>query len=141
MRLGTYYRSELLRRLGVTHAKGRILDVGGFDGYWLSTVEADAAYSLDVDVVRGFPSVTYLRGDGQQLPLRSGAFDTVFALDVIEHVDHEESFVGELMRVLKPGGKLYLTTPHENIRIFPASLTPWANRRWQHHRSGAIPLE
>ncbi len=35
MRLGTYYRSRLFRQLRLNSASGRILDIGGFDGYWV----------------------------------------------------------------------------------------------------------
>lgn len=135
MRLGTYYRAELLRALGIDKPAGRVLDVGGYDGYWLAGIDAGEPCSIDIDPVPSFGRVKYLRGSGDHLPFHNDVFDTIFALDVIEHVEHDEPFVEELLRVLKSGGTLYLTTPHQDIRIFPAPLTTWANRRWQHHRT------
>jgi SAM-dependent methyltransferase len=134
MRLGTYYRSRLLWRLGHGRSSGRFLDIGGFDGYWAASVEGGIAYSLDIDTRPQYPQVRYIRGDGQRLPFRDASFDAVFALDVIEHVPDEGSLLVEALRVLRPDGRLILTTPSVDIRIFPAFLQPWANRRWGHDR-------
>jgi 2-polyprenyl-3-methyl-5-hydroxy-6-metoxy-1,4-benzoquinol methylase len=40
------------------------------------------------------------------------SFDTVFSLETIEHCPSPMRAVTELARVLKPGGRLYLTTPN-----------------------------
>lgn len=133
-RLGTFYRSTLLRRLGHDKARGRILDIGGFDGYWAANVDGGTAYSLDIDSQPHHENVMYIRGDAQRLPFRDEAFDVVFALDVIEHVPEEGRVISEALRVLSPGGRLVLTTPSEDIRIFPGFLQAWANRRWGHDR-------
>lgn len=45
------------------------------------------------------------------IPFEDATFDLVTALDVIEHVDDDESVLREADRVLKPGGYLLLTTP------------------------------
>lgn len=45
-------------------------------------------------------------------PFKSGAFDLVVSVEVIEHTENSWHFVRELSRVLKIGGKLYLTTPN-----------------------------
>jgi len=133
-RLGTYYRSNLLRCLGQDKGEGRILDIGGFDGYWAASVDGGIAYSLDIDTHARFDGVRYIRGNGQALPFSDGTFDVVFALDVIEHVPDEGRVIAEAVRVLRSGGRLVLTTPSEDIRIFPGFLQPWADRRWGHDR-------
>jgi SAM-dependent methyltransferase len=48
---------------------------------------------------------------GTDLPFARGAFDSVSALDVLEHVADEAGTLGELHRVLRPGGLLVLTVP------------------------------
>jgi 2-polyprenyl-3-methyl-5-hydroxy-6-metoxy-1,4-benzoquinol methylase len=60
-------------------------------------------------------------GDVQQLPFADEAFDVVLSTEVIEHVPRPELAVGELARVLRPGGTLVVTTPnrawHWSIRL------------------------
>jgi SAM-dependent methyltransferase len=141
MRMGTYYRAELLRALDMASADGRVLDVGGYDGFLLSRITAHRRVSVDIDTPARFGGVDYVRGDGLSLPFAADSFDAVYALDVLEHVDNEERFTAELIRVLKPGGRLILSTPQRDIRIFPGVLTPWANRRWQHYRTPGYTVE
>ena len=134
MRLGTYYRLHLFRGFGLHQAEGRVLDVGGFDGLWASQLPAHARYVLDTSPRAETRNVTYVTGDAQRLPFSDGSFDTVFAFDVIEHVPDEVPVIDEAARVLRRGGRLILTTPSEDIRIFPGLLQSWADRRWGHDR-------
>jgi SAM-dependent methyltransferase len=52
-----------------------------------------------------------LQADAAALPFASSAFDAVFLFDVLEHVDEEEKVLGEIRRVLAPGGRLLVTVP------------------------------
>jgi SAM-dependent methyltransferase len=45
------------------------------------------------------------------LPCRDASFDVACALDVIEHIDDDESAVREIHRVCKPGGLIVITVP------------------------------
>lgn len=49
--------------------------------------------------------------DATTLALRSGTADAIVAVEVIEHIDDDASFLNECARVLKPAGLLVLTTP------------------------------
>ncbi|HYY05256.1 MAG TPA: class I SAM-dependent methyltransferase [Candidatus Limnocylindria bacterium] len=53
----------------------------------------------------------YVVGDVGALPLLSGAFDAVLALDVLEHLDDDAAALAEAARLLKPGGMLVVTVP------------------------------
>jgi SAM-dependent methyltransferase len=66
---------------------------------------------LDWDLVGETP-IPYLKADLTALPLESGQFEAVFCLSVIEHLarDQVTAALGELQRVLRPGGRLLLTT-------------------------------
>ena len=48
---------------------------------------------------------------GWQLPFRDGAFDAVFALELLEHVDEDERLLSEIVRVLRPGGIALISVP------------------------------
>jgi len=50
--------------------------------------------------------------DIEAITHESGSFDTVISCETIEHVPDPWKAVKELGRVLKPGGKLFLTTPN-----------------------------
>jgi SAM-dependent methyltransferase len=50
-------------------------------------------------------------GIGEILPFKSGVFDAVFSLDVLEHVKNPFECAREIVRVLKPGGILYIQVP------------------------------
>lgn len=54
--------------------------------------------------------VTYL-ADLHSLPIIDAAYDTVICTQVLEHVQYPQRVLEELYRVLRPGGKLYLTAP------------------------------
>src|SRR5947207_4268274 len=53
---------------------------------------------------------------GGPLPYADGRFDAVVSMDVIEHVPQPLPWVREALRVLKPGGVLFLTTPNYGSR-------------------------
>ncbi|MCE5271155.1 class I SAM-dependent methyltransferase [bacterium] len=54
-----------------------------------------------------------LRGDlDRPLPFREGSFDLLVCCEGIEHLEHQYAFARELARVLRPGGRLALTTPN-----------------------------
>jgi SAM-dependent methyltransferase len=50
------------------------------------------------------------------LPYASQSFDLVVSMDVIEHVPEPLPWLHEALRVLKPGGQLFLTTPNYGSR-------------------------
>lgn len=55
--------------------------------------------------------------DARDLALRSGAFDFVASFEVIEHFEEQARFLGELNRVLAPGGHALLSTPNAEIEM------------------------
>ena len=50
-------------------------------------------------------------GSALRLPFAGGAFDRVVAAEVLEHIDDDLAALGELWRVLRPGGTLAVTVP------------------------------
>ncbi|HEX3705314.1 MAG TPA: class I SAM-dependent methyltransferase [Mycobacteriales bacterium] len=53
---------------------------------------------------------SFVRGDGEHLPIADGSVDVVVFTEVIEHLLRPELAVWEIARVLKPGGALVMTT-------------------------------
>jgi ubiquinone/menaquinone biosynthesis C-methylase UbiE len=57
------------------------------------------------------PSIAFLQGDATRLPLADGAFDSVFMLGGIHHVNDRAALFNEVARILKPGGRFYFREP------------------------------
>lgn len=52
----------------------------------------------------------------KEIPIKSNKFDYVILTEVIEHVIFPQILISEISRILKPGGKLIISTP--NIHMF-----------------------
>jgi SAM-dependent methyltransferase len=52
------------------------------------------------------------RIDGGRMPFPDAAFDSIAVVDMLEHVPDDAVFLAELHRVLRPGGRLVVNTPH-----------------------------
>lgn len=48
-----------------------------------------------------------------ELPYPDNSFDKIVSTEVLEHLEHEDKALGEIRRVLKPGGKLIVTVPNK----------------------------
>ena len=46
------------------------------------------------------------------LPFQSGTFDAVDLVEVIEHIENQAQLIREIRRVLKPGGRVLISTPN-----------------------------
>ena len=135
VRLVTYYRSLVLDKLMITANKDLVLDVGCFDGYWLSQqLQAKTKIAVDINPLNKFQDVVYIKADALNLPFKNDVFGQVFAFDVIEHVENDERFFKELCRVGELNSEIIMSTPHKHIKIFPPFLTDWVSKKWGHYR-------
>jgi SAM-dependent methyltransferase len=107
--------------------RGRVLEIGaGRGGFasWLATrqgvtrvVAADFS-GVGVRMGRahaarqGLTSLDWTVADIQSIPFASGAFDAVFSCETIEHIPSPAQGLKELWRILRPGGRLFLTCPN-----------------------------
>lgn len=113
---------------------GRVLDLGCGEGYGtrLLAEAVDRIVGLDVDkeVIahagreRASANCRFRRYDGRLLPLETGSFDAAVSFQVIEHVADGRAFASEAARVLRPGGRLLLSTPNRLTRLGPGAR-PW----------------
>lgn len=97
-------------------AGARVLDAGCGPGSWPYDRRTDLRITgFDVKFPPGPPAkaphVSVFRGDLARLPLRSESFDLTVCHYVLEHVTELEASAGELARVTRPGGTLYLSVP------------------------------
>ncbi|MGB2623245.1 MAG: methyltransferase domain-containing protein [Candidatus Acidiferrum sp.] len=54
----------------------------------------------------------FVLGDAQNLPFVDNSFDLVISCETIEHVPDASKALREMLRVCRPEGKLFLTTPN-----------------------------
>ncbi|MBM3975890.1 MAG: class I SAM-dependent methyltransferase [Planctomycetes bacterium] len=101
--------------------RGRLLDIPSGGG---PVVEAARRMGYDVYEVDLFPRPD-LRGVQADacapLPFRDASFDTLLSMEGIEHFEHQAGFLRECSRVLRPGGRMILTTP--NVMHLSARLS------------------
>lgn len=114
------------------HCAGAVvLEAGCGEGYGAALIadRADRVVALDYDAqtaahaARAYPGLTVVRGNLADLPLRAASVDVVANLQVIEHLWDQEGFLAECARVLRPSGRLLVTTPNR-ITFSPGRDTP-----------------
>jgi SAM-dependent methyltransferase len=79
-----------------------------------------AAVATAAQRLSGLGDVEVLHGSADALPFPDGSADLVLCLEVLEHIpaDLRSKAVSEMARVLAPGGRLVLTTPHRGAFAF-----------------------
>jgi arsenite methyltransferase len=123
-----YSRRDILRRRALVHAAlgaqpgERILDAGCGPGFYVAEtlervgpegsvagVDASAAM-LGVAAKRceGHDNVSFHEGDVTALPVGDADFDRALSVQVLEYVEDIPAALGELLRVLRPGGRVLI---------------------------------
>lgn len=106
----------------------RVLEIGcGRGGFacWLASQSTRPAEIVAIDFAasaiqkgqtfarqQGLAGLTWQVGDIQSIAHDDASFDTVISCETVEHVPEPVRAIRELARVLKPGGRLLLTTPN-----------------------------
>jgi arsenite methyltransferase len=121
-----YRRRDILRRRAIvgkalSASPGeRVADVGCGPGFYVlelleqvgpegAVVGLDASPQMLAVAGRrcqGHQNVSFLEADATSLPLGDGGFDAVLTVQVLEYVDDVDAALAELLRVLRPGGRL-----------------------------------
>jgi len=106
-------------------ANARLLDIPAGGGGESARLERMGFEVVSLDLfppARGAAATRWVRGDcNAPLPFRTGAFDAVLSREGIEHFEGQAGFVRECARVLRPGGRIVLTTP--NVMHLSARLS------------------
>jgi SAM-dependent methyltransferase len=96
----------------------RVLDAASGPGYVAAACAARGADVVGADVAAEMvslartlhPELEFAHADVERLPFADGSFDAVLASFLILHVGRPEQVAAALARVLRPGGKLALST-------------------------------
>lgn len=121
----------------------RVLDLGCGEGDIAAALAGAGARVIAVDVAqaaldrarRKHPELSDLRRVeiGGELPLEDASVDVVAASEVIEHVADTERWLGEIRRVLVPGGRVLLTTPdHGRLRLLVGGIERYSEPLGDH---------
>lgn len=101
--------------------KARVLDIACGTGYGTAILAETAKFVAGVDVdpeaaktarKECGDKASILLASGLDLPFPDASFDVVTSFETLEHLHDRSTFVSELARILKPKGKLILSTPN-----------------------------
>lgn len=118
--------------------KLRILDLGAFPGTWLRILQEylldyetelfgaglcvpeefaktmKEKFGINIFSINLDPTNAQLKNKNYpcQLPFENESFDFISSLEIIEHLTSPVHMLKEALRVLKPGGKILITTPN-----------------------------
>ena len=128
-----FQRSLLAYDRAAEIVSGDVLEIGTGTGYGIELVAPHCDRFVTVDKYaatgdRHAANVEFRRMCVPPLGFGDESFDFVITFQVIEHIDDDAAFVREIARVLRPGGRMILTTPNA-----PMSLTrnPWHVREYR----------
>ncbi len=121
--------------VGAKYATGkRVLDIGGglgYGTYLLSKFASEVVYvDKSRDVVETIeklwmplaPNITALCADVTELVLDACSYDTIFLMEMLEHIEQPEELLRRIIPLLKDGGTMVITTPEEDL--FPYRVCP-----------------
>lgn len=117
-----------------------VLDIGSGDGHFAS-IAYDSPIDVGIDVRlselreaadRG-PTVyrKVVVASATAVPFADGRFGTVLSNCAIEHIKDIDAVLGELVRVLRPGGEFATTVPSEHFADMLLGSTVLRRLRWR----------
>jgi len=109
---GEGYGAAALRRAGARR-------IVGVDISKEACEHAAEKYGLDARV-----------GDGQSIPLDSASVDVIVSFETIEHVAEPGLFLEECRRILRPGGRLIISTPNREATCVYSPNNPFHVREF-----------
>ena len=114
---------------------GNVLEIGCGWGRGLELLTKAARHYTGIDknaelissLSAEYPTATFKAASIPPLPFADNTFDFIVTFQVIEHIENDDLFIKEAHRVLKPGGKLLLTTVN---KTFSLTRNPWHVREY-----------
>jgi SAM-dependent methyltransferase len=132
---------ELLRRYDSLEDKA-VLDIGGGPGYMAECFRREGARSSFIEPIweemtePGRALGYGIVGDGCRLPILDATFDISCSSNVIEHVVDPGDFLDEMVRVVRPGGTIFLAFTNWLSPFGGHETSPWhyAGGEWAARR-------
>ncbi len=99
-----------------------VLDIACGEGYGSALLAQSARRVVGVDIdaeavgharrtYAGRANLAFETGSADAIPLQPGSVDVVVSFETIEHHDRHEEMLAEIKRVLRPGGRLIISSP------------------------------
>jgi SAM-dependent methyltransferase len=140
-REGQNRRLEMILQAAGEGLKGSTLENGCGVGLYVEQLRPYAkvviGLEFDYDRAREAHQRTDLitNAAGEDLPFPAETFDTILSHEVLEHVQDDQAAVYEMVRVLRPGGRIILFAPNRGYP-FETHGIYWHG----HYHFGNIPL-
>lgn len=132
-RFDGYASLEVMLQLAALPVEGRLLDVGGGTGRVAHALRAYARQRVVVDASRVMlryaaskPGLQAGAAASEHLPFPAASFERVIMVDALHHVANQAQTARELLRLLKPGGRIVIEEP--NIRKWPVKMIALAEK-------------
>ncbi len=117
-RAGQDRRLKMIRDAAGERASGRVFVDGCGVGMYLGRLAKTArqAVGLDIELERTQEARQLAEqvvcGAGERLPFPADTFDLILSNEVLEHVQDDAQAAREIVRALRPGGRLVLFVPN-----------------------------
>ena len=112
--LGRWYVTKYVQEVAKSlPSKSSILDAGAGEGAYKKYFENCEYKAIDLGVGESkwnYANLDYI-APLDKMPIESHTFDAVLCTQVLEHLEWPRESVREMFRVLKPGGRLFITVP------------------------------
>jgi 2-polyprenyl-3-methyl-5-hydroxy-6-metoxy-1,4-benzoquinol methylase len=108
---------DMLNSLAPFRQTGKILDVGCGIGGFISAAKRNGWEEVGIDIspsleIARKAGLTVLNARIEEVDFPPASFDVITMIDVIEHINHLDTLMENVCRLLRPGGAFLVVTPN-----------------------------